>query len=168
MRIPLVNEEDEIIGHKLAAERTSDDLYRVTGLWVTNEKGEILLAQRSFNRRTSAGCWGAPVAGTVEEGETYESNIIKEAEEELGISAMTFVSEVKSRRVSNHVYPHQYFMQWYSVVVARDYPFVLDRKEMERVEWFSPEKVLSWYKEKPEEFITNFDQTIEYFLGQKK
>lgn len=165
MRIPLVNEQDEIIGHKLASERTSDDLYRVTGLWVTNDKGDVLLAQRSLNRRTSAGCWGAPVAGTVEEGETYESNIHKETAEEIGLSGVELKQEIKSRRVSNHVYPHKYFMQWYSAVVPTDYPFVLDRLEMEQVKWFTKDEILSWYKEKPEEFVTNFDETLKYFLN---
>ena len=86
MRIPIVNEEDEIIKIIDSTERMKGDIGRVSALWITNEKGEILLAQRSFTKKRDPGVWDPAVAGTVEEGETYEQNIIKEAEEELSKS----------------------------------------------------------------------------------
>ena len=79
--ITIVNEEDEIIGHK---DRTSldheTDIYRVAALWLTNSTGEVLIAQRALSKESSPGKWGPAAAGTVEEGETYESNIVKEVE----------------------------------------------------------------------------------------
>ncbi len=87
MQIPIVNEQDEIIGYKDRKDRNLVDITRVSALWITNEDGEILLAQRGLNKTHSPGLWGPAVAGTVEEGETYESNIIKEAEEEIGLVA---------------------------------------------------------------------------------
>lgn len=81
MRIPIVNEQDEIIGYKDRKDRNTVDITRITGLWLWNEKGEVLLAQRALSKDINPGLWGPAVAGTVEEGETYESNIIKEAEE---------------------------------------------------------------------------------------
>ncbi len=86
-KIIVVDENDKEIGVKERSKITHDDIYRVSGLWLTNSKGEILLAQRSFNkpRDNDPGKWGPAVAGTVDEDETYKENIQKEIKEELGL-----------------------------------------------------------------------------------
>ena len=81
--ITIVNLDDEIIGYKPRSEITSQDVYRVSALWIENSKGEILLAQRGFMKRNNPGKWGPAVAGTIDKGESYEENMYKEAEEEL-------------------------------------------------------------------------------------
>ncbi|MEI7562268.1 MAG: hypothetical protein WCJ39_00675 [bacterium] len=53
--IPVVNEQDEIIGYKERSEIQKEDIYRVTALWITNNKGEILIAQRAFTKRNNPG-----------------------------------------------------------------------------------------------------------------
>ena len=71
MKIPIVNEQDEIIGHKEKKDRNPKDIMRITALWLTDLEGNMLLAQRSFNKKHDPGLWASAVAGTVEEGETY-------------------------------------------------------------------------------------------------
>ena len=98
MKIPIVNEQEEIIGYKERDDRNDKDIIRITGLWVTNKERNILLARRSFNKKHHPGVWGPAVSGTVEEGETYESNIIKEAEEEIGLTGFKPISRVTKRK----------------------------------------------------------------------
>ena len=81
--IPVVNEQDEIIGYKERAEIQKDDIYRIVSLRITNPQGQILIAQRAFTKKHAPGKRSPAVAGTVEKGETYEQNIRKEAKEEL-------------------------------------------------------------------------------------
>ena len=50
-KIVIVNENDEIIGSKERGTLNQSDIYRVSALWIQNSKGEILLAQRSFNKK---------------------------------------------------------------------------------------------------------------------
>ena len=109
-RIIIVNDQDEIMGHKERGTLVSEDIYRVAGLWVTNSNGNILLAQRQLGKRNDPGKWGPAVAGTVDEGETYESNIIKEAEEEIGLEDIS-PTKSKKRRYTGE---HNYFCQWFS------------------------------------------------------
>ena len=137
MRVPIVNEQDELIEYKDMNDRKEDEIIRVAALWLINEKSEILLAQRSLNKKRDPGCWGPAVAGTVEEGETYESNIIKEAEEEIGLKDLKPTLEIKNRRSSSH----EYFGQW-----------------------FTKDEILKLFAEKPEIFLPGFDKTINYFL----
>lgn len=40
-RIPIVNEQDEIITHKTRDDRNTKDIYRVAALWLRNSKGEF-------------------------------------------------------------------------------------------------------------------------------
>ena len=75
MKIPIVNEQDEILGYKDRDGKNREDISRITALWLTDFDGNVLLAQRAFNKKRSPGLWGPAVAGTVEEGETYEEKI---------------------------------------------------------------------------------------------
>lgn len=88
MKIPIVNEQDEVIEYKDRENITNEDIIRITNVWITDENGDILLEQRSFKKKNSPGKWSAAVAGTVEKGETYESNAYKELAEEVGITGV--------------------------------------------------------------------------------
>jgi isopentenyldiphosphate isomerase len=83
--IPIVDINDNLIGYKYRSALVDGDIGRITCLWVMNDQGKVLLAQRSFTKKKDPGLWSSAVAGTVEQGETYESNIKKEAEEEIGL-----------------------------------------------------------------------------------
>ncbi len=60
--IPVVNEQDEIIGHKDREDRNTMDITRITALWLKNERGEVLLA---LAKTGDPGLWGPAVSGTV-------------------------------------------------------------------------------------------------------
>ena len=162
MRIPIVNEQDEIIKNIDVSERQKGDIGRVFALWVTNEKGEILLAQRSFDKLRDPGKWGPAVAGTVEEGETYEENIIKEAEEEIGLVGITPKIEQKYRKSTSH----EYFSQWFSVVVDSKYPFVKQDSEVAEIKWFTKDEILKSFKGNPDSWIPSIGEIVKYFLDR--
>jgi isopentenyldiphosphate isomerase len=103
-QITLVNDQDEIIGQKARSTITKDDIYRVSAAWIMNTKGEILLSQRQLTKKHDPGKWGTAVAGTVESGETYLENIIKEAEEELGLPNVEPVPLLKHRFSDDYNY----------------------------------------------------------------
>lgn len=155
MKIPVVNEQDEIIGYKERSNRNDGDLVRATGLWVTDNDGNILIAQRSFKKKHDPGLWGPAVAGTVEEGETYESNIIKEAEEEIGLKGFDFSKGAKVRTFSG-------FAQWFYVVVNHDYLFIKQDEEVECVKWINKYELEKLVNEKPEIFIPGFSNYIKF------
>ncbi len=48
-------------------------------MWLRNSLGQSLLAKRSASKELDPSKWGPAVAGTIEAGQTYESNIYKEA-----------------------------------------------------------------------------------------
>jgi isopentenyldiphosphate isomerase len=159
MRIPIVNEQDEIIGYKEREGLDPFDFCRVTGLWVTDKDGNILLAQRSFRKKTDPGCWGPAVAGTVEESETYESSILREAEEELGLKNIKPIKNIKVFRNTNH----KYWGQWFTLVVDRDIHLKIQESEVAQIKWFSPNEVVKMFSENPNAFNKSFGDTLKEF-----
>lgn len=162
MRIPIVNEEDEIIGYKERSDiDTEKDLIRATGLWLTDHDGNILLAQRAFIKKHDPGFWGPAVAGTVEEGETYQSNIIKEAEEEIGLKGVEFTQGPKVRMYNG-------LAQWFMAVIDHEYPFVKQDEEVEQIKWFTKIELEKLLEETPEIFLRNFKKHTEIFKNENQ
>lgn len=144
----IVNEQDEIIGHKHRHEIWPDDIYRVAALWIENSKGEVLLAQRGFTKKNNPGKWWPAVAGTIDKWESYEENIYKEAEEELGIVGKTFSFVTK---VYNPWPKFFYFCSWYELLLDRKIEdFVLEYPQVESVRWFRKDEIKNMIENSPE------------------
>jgi len=159
MRIPIVNEQDEIIEYKEREDvKSPGEIIRATGLWITDKDGNILIAKRAYIKKHEPGLWGPAVSGTVEEGETYDSNVVKEAEEEVGLTGITFTKGPKLR-FSNC------FGHWFSAVVDRDYNFVKQDEEVEDIKWVSESELNKLLEESPELFIKGFKKNIETLIN---
>ena len=102
--IIIVNEIDEVIEYKKRDELAPLDIYRVSALWITNSHGEILLAKRHHTKDHHPGKWDPAVSGTVEKkrGGTYDENIIKETEEEIGIKGVKFEVGPKTKIINEY------------------------------------------------------------------
>jgi isopentenyldiphosphate isomerase len=157
----LVDQDDNVIGSKPLDNILQTDIYRVSGLWVTNSEGQVLIAQRQLGKRNDPGKWGPAVAGTLEPGETYESNIYKEAEEEIGLNGFKFNSGPKILNDANR----KFFVQWFMCVV--DWPiekFKIQVEEVEKLEWMDKETLISRLKEQPDIFIAGSEKVWRDFL----
>ena len=160
-KIIIVDENDKIIGHKKRGTLKKEDIYRVSALWITNSNRKVLLARRHHTKSHHPGKWGPAVAGTVDEGETYEENIIKEAEEELGIRNIKPKMGPKTK--TDNKYHH--FTQWYTLSINKNInEFKIQKDEVEDIKWFSPEELRKQLQENPEEFIPTMKKYFELFL----
>lgn len=159
-KITIVNENDEIIGYKERGTLDKEDIYRVTGLWITNSQGDILLAKRHHAKKHHPGKWGPAVAGTVEEGETYENNIIKETEEELGLKDM--IPEAGPKIMNNDDYRH--FTQWYFFRTDKNInDFKTQEDEVEEIKWFSEEELRKELENQPDKFLPRLNRYFKLF-----
>jgi isopentenyldiphosphate isomerase len=156
-KIIIVNEKDEVIDYKERGTLNQEDIYRVSGLWIENSKGEILLAQRGLHKKNDPGKWGPAVAGTVEEGETYDSNIIKEAEEEIGLKGKSFKKLDKVRRKGKH----NYFCQWFFLSMD-DYDFKVQKEEVEQIKWFKRNELLADFQKNPDSFLKSVRDFLHF------
>jgi isopentenyl-diphosphate Delta-isomerase len=150
--IAIVDAEDNVIGAKKASELDkAKDIYRVSSIWITNDKDELLMAQRAFTKRIYPGAWDVGVAGTIEKDETYDQNAKKEAFEELGITE-PLVKGPKVRVEGEY----NLFLQWYFLKLNKPVEdFVFQKDEIIAVKWFSKKELLEGIKKKPEQFLKN-------------
>lgn len=160
-QIIIVNEEDKVIGYKERDTLTDKDIYRVSALWIENSKDQILLARRAFTKKKDPGMWGPAVAGTIDEGETYESNILKEAEEELGLKNIEPKKLVKQRVRT----PNNHFTQWFLLKLNKPLEyFKINKEEVARIKWFPRGELLGLVEEDSPELIVS----LKKFIRQSK
>ena len=149
--VTVVDEHDNPIGTKLRADVTHNDIYRVTALWLTNSRGDVLLAQRGFHKKNNPGQWGPAVAGTVNAGESYEANIVKEVFEELGLQNIALTPLLKKFTDDGS---WRYFCQFYTAVINRPAnAFVIEVENIEQVAWFASAQLLTELQSNPTKFV---------------
>lgn len=158
MLIPIVDEDDRVVENKLRSQiNGKSDIYRVSALWITNSNGEVLLAQRKLTKENDPGLWGPAVVGTLEKGETYESNIYKEAKEEIGLTNKKFNIGPKIRVTE----PRNYFVQWYTLALdrsAKDFTIQVD--EVEQVKWIKLGILKNDVATYPEKYVPSMSRTL--------
>ncbi|MCX6761435.1 MAG: NUDIX domain-containing protein [Candidatus Moranbacteria bacterium] len=160
-KIIIVDQNDEVVGFKERGATVKQDICRVSALWVTNSRGEILIAKRHRNKFHHPGTWGPAVAGTVEVGESYLDNIIKEAKEELGLEN---IKPEPGPKIKMGQHNDSFFLQWYTMTTDKKLSeFELQAEEVEGVDWISPEELEKQLKEQPEKFGPNMKRYFELF-----
>jgi len=158
MKIIEVDENDNEIGLRDRKDRSGDFIYRVSALWVINSKGDILLAQRALDKEHDPGKWGPAVAGTVEEGETYFSNIVKEAEEEIGLKNINPTAGPKIKREGRW----KYFGQWYFLTVDKSIEeFKVSEREVAGLKWFGKAELEKALSERLDDFLPSVKVMFE-------
>lgn len=153
-KIIIVDDNDESIGFKERSRLDHpNDTYRCSSLWVTNSDGRILLSKRSMTKANNPGVWQEAVAGTVEKGETYDSNVAKEMDEELGLKDIKIMKGPKIHvRLKRNFFRQIYF----AILDLNETEFVLQEEEVERVKWFTKEEIKENYAKDPEAFQRSF------------
>ncbi len=161
-KIIIVDEKDKVIGCKDRNAVRQEDIYRASSLWITNSRGEILLAKRALNKSHDPGKWGPAVEGTVDEGEDYETNIIKEAEEEIGLNNIEPRLGPKERISGKY----NYFAQLYTLTVDKPLnEFVIHHGEVDEIRWFSRKDLVNDIQDIPANFLKMMERWLELFCG---
>jgi isopentenyldiphosphate isomerase len=161
MTIPIVNSQDEVIAHKERSEIDFDtDTFRTASLWITNSSGDVLLAQRRFDKRIDPGKWAEAVGGTVEGSDGYEETVIREAEEELGLTDLKITLGPKQLIAT----PGHYFVQWYTAIVDKDISqFTIQKEEVEAIAWIPRTKLEEELKTMPDKYIEAMASIVDLF-----
>ncbi len=153
----IVDRNDSVIGKKLRSEITKDDIYRVSSLWIFNKDRELLIAQRPVWKKNDPGKWTESAVGTLEEGETYQSNLAKEAKEELGLdlneNELVFIGKEFFESPKNKL-----FGAMYAVILSDTPNLNLNKYEVPDVEWVSNEKIISEVSKKHNRFVGSFEE----------
>lgn len=161
MSIPIVNAQDEVICHKSRSEIDfNKDIFRTASLWITNSQGDILLAKRRIDKKVDPGKWAEAVGGTVENDDSYEETVIREAEEELGITSIHIEKGPKQLITT----PCSYFVQWYTATIDKAISeFTIQEDEVAQIAWIPKKQLLRELDENPEKYIAAMRDIVKLF-----
>lgn len=156
----IVDENDSPIGSRHWRDMQYEDIYRVSALWLTDRKsGDILLAQRRWDKQNDPGKWASAVAGTVEVGETYKGNIVKETAEEIGLSNLDFRRGPKTFTDDGK---HKFFCQWFLADVDKDKTKIeFQKEEVEAIAWMPKKDLIEEVKKIPQKYVPSMPANLK-------
>src|SRR6186713_2894524 len=134
----VVNEHDEVMGRAPRKEvHARGLLHRAVHVLVFNARGEVYLQKRSMQKDTAKGKWDSSASGHLDSGEDYDTCAVRELREEIGLQLAKAPGRVL--RVNACQETGQEFVWVYRC--ASEGPFTLHPDEIERGDWFAPDKV---------------------------
>lgn len=160
----VVDEQDAIIGSKHWRDKSHQDIYRVSALWLTDAtSGDVLIAQRKWTKINDPGKWAEAVAGTNEESETYESNMVKEIAEEIGLTDIAITPGPKLYIDDGK---HRFFCQWYIAAVDKNVTDItIQESEVEAVKWVAKDWLLQDVAEHPETYTPMIPKFLQAYYN---
>lgn len=161
MTIPIVDMQDNVITHKdRAGIDYTNDIFRTASLWITNSNGDVLLAQRKLDKKVDPGKWAEAVGGTVEGNDAYEETVVREAEEELGLTDLHITKGPKQFITT----PCNYFVQWYVTTVDKDISdFTIQQEEVAQIAWVPYAQLQQETKDLPDKYIEAMRDIVALF-----
>ena len=149
----IVDQYDRVIGqHSRCKIHQLGLRHRSVSLLIFNDSGQLFLQKRSMKKDYSPGQWGASVSGHVDTGEDYDTAVIREAKEELGI----LLPEIPKKLFKLDACPQteQEFVWLYEC--QHQGPFQLHPEEVSDGRWFSIQEVNQWVTNRTADLAKSF------------
>lgn len=134
--------------------------HREIEVWIINEKNEVLIQQRSPNKKLGANKWSI-VAGHVPADESLIETAIREVQEEVGIkkvcpSDLVFFNIRKANydkgEIKNNCYKYCYILK----TNLKENDFVLQEDEVSKIKYIKLDKLKTLTSKEKEEFTASF------------
>jgi isopentenyl-diphosphate Delta-isomerase len=149
----VVDERDQVIGQEKRREVHRLGLrHRAVHILIFNARGEVFLQKRSMKKDTFPGAWDSSASGHLDTGEDYDACAVRELREEIGLELREPLR--KLFKIDACTETGQEFVWVYQG--HAEGPFQLHPDEIERGEWFAPEKVTHLIRNGPGDFASAF------------
>ena len=167
--IEIVDENGNFTGQVMDKEEAHDKnlLHNEVGIFIINDKKEILLEKRSANKRFNPNKWGL-CAGHVDAYETLEEAALREIKEEVGldVSIEELIpygeKEVTIKDSNSHI---TYF--YYVKCNKKEDEFIIQEEELSKVKWFNIDEIIMMIKEGKTSFKENKIKSFESLRNLK-
>lgn len=157
----LVDQTDNEIGYKKLDAFDENDIVRVSALWITNNKGEVLLAKRPTNKRRDPNRWGPSVAAVLENGQTYLEAIKQATKNEIGIEGFVTI-EGKKLLVTGY---NNFYCQLFSSQLDLEIKTLeLNKEEVAELKWFSRSEIGKLLLANPYHFVQAFEKYFDLMI----
>ena len=159
VKIIIVDERDMPISLKGYEELKYEDIYRVSALWLTDKvTGDCLITQRTWTKHNDPGKWMAAASGTIEEGESYEQNIVKEIEEEIGLTNLNLKKGPKEFVDDGK---HKFFVQWFTGNVDKNEVQIrIQAEEVETYAWVNKDMLIKDVAQNADKYVPSMQNAL--------
>jgi isopentenyl-diphosphate Delta-isomerase len=165
-----VDKDDNVIGSiaRGVAHSTDGIIHRASHLLIFNNRGEIMLQQRSKTKDKYPSYWVDSVTGHVIYNDDYLSTIIRETKEELGIELTSEKFEFITKKYFPHPFDYEY-ISFYKVMLDDEaIEIKIDPIEVEQVKWFSPIEIIDMLEDSDQRFVFATRWILEKLLLNKE
>ena len=138
-QVLIVDDHNHVLGSAPRPRVREEGLcHRATYVFVFNAKGQLHVQERSIGKDIYPGFFDPATGGVVTEGESYDQAVVRELEEELGVSNTPVIPHF-------HFFFHNEDCQvWGRVYSCRyDGPLILQEEEVASVVFETPEEILA-------------------------
>ncbi len=162
----MVDEQDRVIGQETREEvHRKHLLHRAVHVLVFDSEGRVYAQRRSMQKDTYPGRYTTSCSGHVDAGETYDTAVVRELVEELGITvpgvgALELLFNHGPCRETGWEFIQVYGLVWTGVVTA-------DPDEVMEGKWVSPDELDAWMARAPADFAPSFCLVWKRYRSQR-
>ena len=148
--------------------------HREVGIWIMNEKGEILVQKRSANKKQAPNKWGI-TAGHVDAGEEPIKVAIREVFEEIGLELskeeieFLFIAK-KHKKFSDTQYNNNFQYIYFAKTNKKIEEYVIQEEELSELKYISIEELEKVIENKDEKYTfskSEYFETLMKILNEK-
>lgn len=160
--VDVIDEHNQVIGQSSRREvHQKGHIHRALSVLILNSKGQILLQKRSKNKLVHPLSWDISTSEHVLAGESFEEAGVRSVKEELGVKVVAEI--ITKAKLQRRKYQLKRGMTLENEIVLmlkanHEGPFLIDKSEVESVNFFNIEEI--------EEKIKNGEEFTIWFLEE--
>ena len=169
-RVYVVDENNHPLESQLRSLAHKNGLWhRTTGIWVINEKRQVLCQQRSRKKDIKPGFWEAFFGGHLAPHEEYIHNAMHESNEELGIK-VNEADLIPYKILKSDKPTHKEFQHIFALILNKDAEeFHFEKEEIDQLKWMdlaevrkilTDPNVADWVKKPWDEEVLDWLETV--------
>lgn len=141
------------------------------GVWIMNQKGELLFQKRSSNKKVNPNRW-TRTGGHVDSGETPLQGIQREVQEEIGVKIP--LNDFKLINIRKHPseYGKNFTYNYFAIVNYKIEEYTMQKEEVSALKYVTIEEIEDAYKryDKSYTFVEwkNFDDVLKDLKNRRK
>lgn len=149
----VVNGNDEVTERLPRREVHARNLFhRAVHAWIFNSSGQLLIQKRSPSKDLHPNVWDCSTSGHVDSGEDYDTAVVREISEEIGLSPapeLTVLGKTNPVAVTGYE-----FIQVYQG--ESEGPFLACPDEISEIKWVDGAMLTQWMEREPSDFSPAF------------
>ena len=144
------------------------------GVWIMNEKGELLFQQRSQEKKVNAGKW-TRTGGHVDSGETPLQAIQRETNEEIGVKIpidkfkLLSINKEEVYLTDYKITNRQFIYSYFAPIDYKIEDYTIQKEEVSDLKYITIEEMEKAIQEKDDKYtFIKWDKIGEVIEGLKK